>query len=147
MVSWVSEIPSEKYIFENVEGPEQSAPDSMSAVIFGGTNSHDPSQLVGIIGYALKYVITGLQFVYADPSKNECLGKVDGVSEDFQYRYSIDGPSGEMITGVEQLRATEPSVKLCVSSRQFLPFPGLEPEYPDRERLRTLKVAYPPSQT
>ena len=77
------------------------------------------------------------------------MGNMHLATEDSLYPYSIDGPSGEMISSVEQL-STERNVKRSVSTERKLP--NMEHGHPDRklpdlqswERLRVLKVAYCP---
>ncbi|WAO95896.1 Hypothetical protein NCS54_01354300 [Fusarium falciforme] len=83
-----------------------------STVYFGGAYGQDLTQLVQIRWTFYIDVISALQFIYTDPSKNKYFGGRDPFAEsgrerrptnvrDNEQLFSIDGPAGELITSIE----------------------------------------------
>ncbi|KAM0421009.1 hypothetical protein ACHAPT_011252 [Fusarium lateritium] len=83
-----------------------------STVFFGGAFGQDLAQLVQIRWMFYIDVISALEFIYTDPSKNKYFGGRDPFAESGRERrpnhskdnkqvFSIDGPAGELITAIE----------------------------------------------
>lgn len=83
-----------------------------STVFFGGAYGQDLAQLVQIRWTFYIDVISALQFIYTDSSKNKYFGGRDPFAEsgrerrptnvrDNEQLFSIDGPAGELITSIE----------------------------------------------
>ncbi|RSL77800.1 hypothetical protein CEP51_008754 [Fusarium floridanum] len=83
-----------------------------STVLFGGAYGQDLAQLVQIRWTFYIDVISALEFIYTDPSKNKYFGGRDPFAEsgrerrpthvrDNEQLFSIDGPAGELITLIE----------------------------------------------
>ncbi|UPK95276.1 hypothetical protein LCI18_006211 [Fusarium solani-melongenae] len=83
-----------------------------STVLFGGAYGQDLVQLVQIRWTFYIDVISALQFIYTDSSKNKYFGGRDPFAEsgrerrpknvrDNEQLFCIDGPAGELITSIE----------------------------------------------
>lgn len=114
---WSPEVPPAHYLLNGSEDGfplerDMNASLPFSTVIFGGVNGQDLSQLVEIVGWVFDvFIIVGLQFLYADASKNKSLGQIgpfpadasgrmSNMSEDFRMPFSINGPGGEVVSGI-----------------------------------------------
>ena len=81
-----------------------------SYIVFGGSRGEDLAQLTGVKVWSYdEETIIGIQFIFTDSSKNKSLGEIDSLKDsldsqpylEFSYSMAIDGPAGEIITGIE----------------------------------------------
>lgn len=98
-----------------------------SYILFGGLCGEDLSQLTRVDVWTYdQEIIIGIQFIFTDSSKNKSYGDIDSLKDSFksepyqEYNYSmtIDGPAGEIITGIEVKDKYERLCGLKVSRRR-----------------------------
>lgn len=85
-----------------------------TTAFFGGYRNPDPSTLTQVVAYTYDTdLLTGLEFLHTDSTHDVLLGRrgpfgddfpknrCTGDSQDLRVPFSIDGPSGERITGIQ----------------------------------------------
>ncbi|VUC25883.1 unnamed protein product [Clonostachys rosea] len=119
---------------------------------FGEAENPTPSTLIQVVAYTYDmFTLAGLEFIHTDDSKNVLLGRrgpfnnmpgnrVYENSEDRRLPFSIDGPGGERITGmqVEESWGNVRGIKLETSYNRVIGY-GPESSRRNRENWVTVK--------
>ncbi|CAH0045941.1 unnamed protein product, partial [Clonostachys solani] len=119
---------------------------------FGGAENPAPSTLIQVVAHTYDmFTLAGLEFIHTDDSKNILLGhrgpfekmpgnRVYAYSEDRRLPFSIDGPGGERIIGmqVEKSWGNVRGIKLETNRDRVIGY-GPENSRPNSENWITVK--------